>query len=471
MTKTLAPDAAAALPTIRTRLANALLLWSLAWGLCVGAAVWLAATHEVDEVLDQTLQSAASVLSRLDVDVLEHSALAEAQPGRVGNAPIGRVSPRLDWQVVSPNGRLRAHSPLAPPEPWHRTPNAGFSKVGEWRVHGVALGPSGNMLYVAQVIDERDHAGAEVALSAMLAAVAIGLIGHLWLRRRATAELRPLQRLSDRLADFDLDDEAAQLTATSVLEAPERRELVPVHDAINALAERLALRAANERAFSAHAAHALRTPLAGIDTQLAMALRQSDPGTPQAPLTLSPENQRDLHQRLQRIRNATTRLQTVVAALLGLLRSGGQVQRQPLDLGQLMALLPTPRLSLRVDDATLLDVDPDLVAAALLNLLDNAERHGARSVHIDSPAPGVLRLQDDGPGVSAARLQELRTALDLSDDPSLSHVVPQPSPSTGALLGLGLMLADRVARAHGGALKLPTTERGFAVEMRLAPAA
>jgi hypothetical protein len=38
-------------------------------------------------------------------------------------------------------------------------------------------------------------------------------------------------------------------------------------------------------------------------------------------------------------------------------------------------------------------------------------------------------------------------------------------------MGLGLMLADLVARAHGGTLALPPVEAGFAVEMSFAAAA
>jgi len=35
-------------------------------------------------------------------------------------------------------------------------------------------------------------------------------------------------------------------------------------------------------------------------------------------------------------------------------------------------------------------------------------------------------------------------------------------------MGLGLMLADRVARAHGGQLMLVPVEQGFGVELSLA---
>ena len=78
---------------------------------------------------------------------------------------------------------------------------------------------------------------------------------------------------------------------------------------------------AHERAFTAHAAHALRTPLAGMDAQLAVALRE-------APLALQP--------RLQRVREASGRLQRVLAALLTLFRSDLALHRAPLDLPALI---------------------------------------------------------------------------------------------------------------------------------------
>src|SRR6185295_5326482 len=112
--------------------------------------------------------------------------------------------------------------------------------------------------------------------------------GHWWLRRRVARELEPLQRLSQRLEGHE------PLDGLATLGPAERRELAPVHAAIDALGARLARRVAHERAFTAHAAHALRTPLAGIDAQLAVALRE-------APPALAP--------RLQRVRAAAGRLQ------------------------------------------------------------------------------------------------------------------------------------------------------------------
>jgi signal transduction histidine kinase len=410
-------------PSIRGRLGSALLLWSVLWGLGVALAVGFAALHEVDELLDETLQSTATVLSQ---------ALA-AGTVVAGPAAAQGAGGEFAWQVVDAAGALQLHSANAPPHPLFATARPGLSESAGWRVFGVALGGDGRMLYVAHTLSERSEAHTEVALSAVLAALSIGLLGHVWLRATVRDELQPLERLSERLARFDPLDRAHTLGGA------ERAELAPMHGAIDDLGRRLAQRVMNERAFSAHAAHALRTPLAGMDAQLAVALRESPPA---------------LQPRLQQVRAASMRLQRVVRALLDLFRTGGEMQRSAIDLPGLLSHLPIEGVEVEVQATRALSADPDLLAAALANLLDNARRHGARHVRIDTPQADTLRLADDGPGMPAERLAALRGAL--------------AAQSYDGPTGLGLMLADRVARAHGGALTLPDASGGFVVELKLA---
>ena len=425
-----------ALPSIRTRLANALAVWAVVWSLAVGAAVWLAAAREVDELLDDGLQSSAELIAAIAVNV-DHLPAPETSGAALPAA--GGATERFAWQVVARDGTVALRSSRAPATPWLATPTAGLSDTSRWRLFGLALAADGRMLYTAQSREQRQEARAEAALSAVLAALAMGLLGHLWLRSRVRRELEPLQTLSDRLQRLDFD--AAVDSGDRRLGPAERRELQPVHQAMDALMARLAARMATERAFSAHAAHALRTPLAGIDAQLAVALRECPPA---------------LGPRLQRVRDAAARLQGVVAALLGLFRTGSPPARAPVDVARLLARLPVAGLQVQVDsDATVL-ADADLLTAALLNLLDNALRHGAHRVVVRATAAGTLRLDDDGPGVPPQRRQQLQRALDAQ--------------AYDGVTGLGLMLADRVARAHGGRLWLPAAERGFAVEIDLAPA-
>lgn len=424
----------AAAPSIASRLGRALALWALVWGAAVGIAVWLAAASEVDELLDQGLMSSAALLSALPGSL--GVAQASAGPGPAGsvtgtgtgaNDDAAGAAARPDalpknfaWQLVASDGRLLQRSSLAPAQPWHATPRAGFSNQDGWRLYGLAV-PAGDgpthTLYAAQTRSERSEVRAEVGLSAALSALAVGLLGQIWLRARVRAELQPLQRLTDRLGqlDFGAGDSQARLGVA------ERRELAPVHAAVDGLMTRLSGRIGNERAFTAHAAHALRTPLAGIDAQLALALRDASP---------------QLGVRLQRVRDAAGRLQGVVAALLGLFRAGTALDRVPVSLPDLLARLPTASL-----------------AVALMNLLDNSQRHGASQAHVCLTAAQTLRVHDDGPGVDVAQRQRLQQAMD--QQAYEGHT------------GLGMMLADRVARAHGGSVVLSEVRSGFAVELKL----
>jgi signal transduction histidine kinase len=414
-------------PSIRVRLARALLGWSVIWSIAVTSAVWLAVKHEVDELLDDTLQASAEVLGTL----LSRGDFSR-DSGTMSQV-AGESSTRFAWQVVDSAAHVLLRSPQAPADPLSATPSAGFSGTADWRVFGMPLDADGRMLYVAQSEEERFEAQTEVALSSALAALAIALLGHLWLRARVRHELEPLQRLSMRLAGHEPFEDGATLGAA------EREELQPMQSAIDELGQRLARRMAHERAFTAHAAHSLRTPLAGIDAQLAVALRESPP---------------ELAPRLRRVREAAGRLQRVVAALLALFRSGSAVKRHAVDVAALVSKLPVEGVSIEVVEPCRVEADPDLLSAALINLFDNALRYGARRVIVDAPQPGVLRLHDDGPGVADTRRQELQDALDRQQYES--H------------MGLGLMLADLVARSHGGALTLPPTDAGFEVVLRVA---
>jgi signal transduction histidine kinase len=415
------------LPSMGRRLANALLGWSLLWGLGVALAVGFAAQHEVDELLDESLQSTAMVMGRA-------LALADLTPLSVQAHTLPSTDDgEFAWQVVSSDGRMLLRAANAPAAPLQRTPQPGFDSAGGWRIFGTAIGGNGRMLYVAHTQRERVEAQFEVALNAVLAALSIGLLGHVWLRLKVRRELQPLQALSERLRMHD------PLARSPLLGAAERAELAPVHAAIDALGQRLADRVAQERAFATHAAHALRTPLAGMDAQLAVALREA-----------APEHQ----PRLQRVRDASTRLQRVVRSLLQLFRAGGEVRRQRVVLGELVSHLPVAGLAVQVEpDDAALDADPDLLAAALANLLDNAQRHGATHVNVSLIDAQRLRVSDDGPGTDSTRLQALRDAL-------ASREASEP-------LGLGVLLADAVARAHGGSLSLPAPTRGFVVELDL----
>ncbi|MFN9449915.1 MAG: sensor histidine kinase [Rubrivivax sp.] len=422
------------LPSIQRRLLAALAVTGLLWSLAAIVAVSLVVRHEVDEVLDQGLKEAAEII--YGVFQLNPALMA---PGSRGTLPAPPHLEQLVWQLLDAQGHVLLRSHRAPSQPLLPAQQEGFVHTPGWRVYALpapaaALPPAApaGTLAVAHPDRERREARHEALLYPAVATTLIGLLALVWLRHRTRRELQPLFDLAEQVRHHDPLGRAPSLPPAT------RDELAPVHDAIDELSQRLAQRVAREQAFSAHAAHALRTPLATVVANLAAAQqRVEDPQT------------RAL---LQRSRQATHRLRSVVSALLTLFRSGSQPSIQPVSLSTLVSQLPFDMLQVHVSEGAppagqeprQLLVDPDLLSAALANLLDNAQRHKAQHVWIEgdsTPDDGYrITLCDDGDGMDDAQRARLQSALDSED--------------YAALPGLGLMLADLVARAHGGRCRL-----------------
>ncbi|MFT7721977.1 MAG: sensor histidine kinase [Roseateles sp.] len=416
-------EAARPLASIARRLLWVTGLGSLLIALGVTAAAVWTVDGEVDELLDDGLQASAAQLAPVVV-----AAGAAPQP----TPPDTDDELRFAWAWFDAGGRLLRASPGAQPEAW-RPPAPGFANSEHWRLYGLPLSGGRGLLVVAQTRAERQEARIEVGRDALLMALALALLGLPLLAWRSQRELRPLQRLAERLAGFDAGRSDPRALAVQ-MGPPGRSELAPIHEALRQLGERLGARLDFEREFAAQSAHLLRTPLAGIDAQLAVALKEQ-PGQP----------------RLQRVREASRRLQHLLLALLRLFRSAPELHRVPLEARALLAGLPLGALVLEAGPPCPLDADAELLAAALLNLIDNAQRHGATRLWLGQPAPGSLLLTDDGGGIGDAERQALRQRL----------------ASGSADQGLGLRLAQLVAEAHGGGLELPASAQGFAVRLTL----
>jgi signal transduction histidine kinase len=419
------------LPSIRQRLSRTLVAISLVWGVAVSVVLWLAVRHEVDELLDNTLQESAEILYGL----ISFN-VAQLPMQRGDSMPAPQHVEQTVWQIVDDRNAVLLKSHHAPAEPLvaHHTP--GFSSSGrDWRVYGIGLQAGNRILYVAQRGDARREARAEAAVVTVAGALVVGVLCTLWMRRRVRHELLPILDMSSSVKRFD------PVHADFSLAEATRAELVPLHDAIRDLGDRLAQRMANERAFAAHAAHALRTPLAGMVAQLAVAQKKASP---------------EIQPHLRRTREAANRLRRVVTALLALFRAGGDAQWQNVDLADLVAQLPFEKLKIITRGPRELIADPDLLAAALMNLLENSERHGATHAVVTAShgtQGAFVIVSDDGVGIGAEKLALLQKALSKRN--------------YGSPLGLGLTLADLVAHAHGGRLCLQSSTEGFSAQLQL----
>lgn len=422
----------AALPSIRTRLSRSIVAMSLVWGALMASVLAVVLHEGVDHLLDGGLQESAEIL----YGVMQDQVTLPHQEG--GSLPAPPHEEGLVWQRLDGAGQVKLRSHEAPATALSARMNTGFSDSdSQWRVYTLPLPAGQGVLQVAQRAPARLQAHALILGLSLAVSLPMGVCVAWWLNRRLRQELQPLQDLSAQVVRHD------PLDARTSLPAANRAELVPVVRAIDDLGSRLAERVANERAFSAHAAHALRTPLAGLSAQLAALSRE-------VPVGLQP--------RVGRMREASARLSRVVTALISLFRAGGEMHWQTLSLPDMVARLPVQGVELRCEGLSEVQADPDLLLAALLNLVDNAVRHQATCVRVIAQREGAdwrVRVLDDGTGMPEARRTALQEALQAQRyDEALG-------------LGLGLTLADLVMRAHGGQVGLnPAQGRGLEVRLQ-----
>jgi signal transduction histidine kinase len=279
-----------------------------------------------------------------------------------------------------------------------------------------------------------------IALGAGLLALAAALVAVVVLLRRWV--LRPLARLAadvERIAGGELEVEPLDTRA---------REVAEVGDALLGMAGGLrdalgsSAAAERERRFMVTAiAHDLRTPLFTLRGSLEALERGVGDG-----------------RYLDRAQDKAAHLDRLVSDLFTFSRleyAREVIPSDEVDLGQLTqraaegveALAAARGCTVRVGDVTpglVVRGDGDALLRVLTNLLDNAIRHGRGLVVVSGQrVNGAVRVEvaDDGPGFDPGDLPHVFEPLFRSDQ-------TRPAATGGA--GLGLAIARRLARAHGG---------------------
>ena len=278
-----------------------------------------------------------------------------------------------------------------------------------------------------------------------LSMVVIGAVG--WLIARSIARpVAALQQAAQRMGAGDLSARVGGSFPAA------RDELGLLAREFDTMAGRIEALVQHERAVLQDISHELRSPLARL--QLIVALAQRDAGTAAGA-------------QFERAEAEIARLDRLIGELLGLSRMEADLPgmtRERIDLNALAA----ESIELAAIDAVaagvhLVHADPgepvavdgnaELLARAIDNLLSNAIKFGAgHPVEVRASKVGnsvELAIRDHGPGVPAEDLPRLFR--------------PFFRGSNGARAegqGLGLTIADRIARAHGGQILAANAEGG-----------
>jgi two-component system sensor histidine kinase TctE len=238
-------------------------------------------------------------------------------------------------------------------------------------------------------------------------------------------------------------------------------EVRPLVASMNNLIERLDAAQSAQQRFISEAAHQLRTPLAGLTSQIERALLARDMDGVNAALT--------------QVQGSSRRVIRLVNQLLTLAKAepGGDPRRElaPIDLSTIVQetcreWVPDA-LSKGVDLGFIGTTDPvpilgheHLIAEMLNNLIDNALRYGAApgsSVTVRlTAAPHVeLAVEDEGPGIPAHERQRV-----------FERFHRLPGAAAGGC-GLGLAIVREIARFHGAEVSVDERATGSGAVFRI----
>lgn len=276
-------------------------------------------------------------------------------------------------------------------------------------------------------------------LTAMPIVLALTFAAGFWLSRISLHPLTAMAASARRMSVSRLDQPFVGTGSGDELD-----ELARTLDQM-----RLRIRASLEklRHFSADAAHQLRTPLTKLRGRLEVTLETEE---------LSPAVRKTLEDNLVEI----GQLADAITAMLQLARSEAGLaddQGTAVDLAQLLDSVVEFYAPMAEDDGVALRAvtrgeprvlgDEAWLRQLFANLIENALRHspagGEVSIEVDAGDPVEVRITDAGPGIPEHDLARIFDRFHRSG-----------SASDAAGIGLGLTIANQIARAHGGEIRV-----------------
>lgn len=316
--------------------------------------------------------------------------------------------------------------------------------------YGDNTSPQTLRVQVGKSLQVQERIARELVADMLVPLLALGVLLSLLVYGGIRRGLAPLTRLTAQLEDRSIT-EREPIGAT---QAPS--EVHALVKAINGLLEEVAHHVHQEKRFLDDAAHQLRTPLAGLISQVELAQQEArDPA---------------LAERLTKVHTGAQRSAHLVHQLLTLARTENHLHRAPVDLAALareVAREWTPRalaagmdLGYEGEASLMIRGDGLQLREALTNLIDNALRYtpsgSAITLRVHRQHTGALvAVEDNGPGLT---------------DEEMAHVFQRfwRGRQQPGGCGLGLSIVREIARRHGGdAVVEPLKPAGVKVVLQL----
>src|SRR6266566_2834740 len=291
-------------------------------------------------------------------------------------------------------------------------------------------------------------------------ALLVAAIGGYWLAGKALRPVKMITRTANEIHATDLRRR---------LHLKRRDEFGELAATFDQMLARLEAAFKRQTQFTSDASHELRTPLTIIDLEINRALTQLE----------QPEAYRQV---LEQIQAENEQMTTTVNRLLLLARADtGQMtlDRQAVDLSDIALasverLLPLARLyqvTLATGDLPELLVrgDPQYLGQMLTNLIENGIKYTSgtgKRVYVELAREqqrwGIVRVRDDGPGISDEHLPYLFERF-YRVDKARSRVQKgtvqsnNPGKAEPGGSGLGLSIVEWIVQAHGGEIGVEST--------------
>jgi two-component system, OmpR family, heavy metal sensor histidine kinase CusS len=282
-------------------------------------------------------------------------------------------------------------------------------------------------------------------LSLVPLVVAVACAGGAWLSRRA---LKPVDEITSAARTIGIDNLSLRLPT------PETRdELQRLTEVWNTMLGRLEAAVKTLSQFAADASHELRTPLAVIRTSAELALRRAR----------SPESYRDS---LIEISAEAERMTQLVDDLLFLARNDARATEMPMGpldpdallsevCGELLDVAGARQIRIRRESAgraVRVSGNSAALRRLFLVLLDNAIKYSR-------PGSEVMVALSSGDGTVTVTVEDFGIGISPADRPHIfSRFYQADKARADGGFGLGLSLAESIARAHGAAIDVMSKE-------------